>query len=153
MRLTQTLDGLLNTGVPPVTFAAYIVIPSLPILLVVTFFLSIFGALANYPWGRSLLLNYPSIFSAGLVSHAGPTPEQLAASSFTSTLVARGHTKPLLDGATQGSRMGPDVRVTTRVTGPEVGYVSTPICYITAARVILNERKKVSPAGENTLLS
>lgn len=34
-------------------------------------------ALARVPWGRSMLLRFYSLFSRGLVSHEGPTREQM----------------------------------------------------------------------------
>lgn len=37
----------------------------------------VMSLLAKYSWGRSLLLRYPAFFSYGLVSHEGPTQEQV----------------------------------------------------------------------------
>ena len=49
---------------------------------------AVFSLLARFKWGRTLLLRFPGIFSMGVFSSQGPTPEQLAAASFTTTVTA-----------------------------------------------------------------
>ncbi len=138
------MDLKLGTGVEPVIFRAHIEIPTLRILLLTLLALSIFAFLSDRAWGRSFLLKHPKLCSFGLVSHDGPSQAQLDATSFTTTLVARGHSETILKNGGPGSRMGPDARITVKVRGPEVGYVTTPIVFVAAARVILQERNKVS---------
>lgn len=147
VRLSQALSAKLEQDVPPVIFAFWIAIPSLPVLLFVTFALIIFGLVSSFSLGRKLLLTYPRVFSAGMVSHEGPTKEQLEASSFATTIVARGYSREAQqEYATAGVRpSGPDTRTVVRVTGPEVGYVATPIIFATVARTILTDRSLVLP--------
>lgn len=120
VRLSQSLQASLGQDVPPVQFAFWIAIPSLPVLIVLTLALVLFGVLAQFSIGRTLLLRYPRIFTAGMVSHEGPTKEQRDASSFSTTIVMRGYSKFALS---QGDARGPDTRTVVRVTGPEIGWV------------------------------
>lgn len=48
-------------------------------------------ALSRRPWGRKLLLKYPAFFSLGMFTHAGPTEQQMATTSFSMTFFARGY--------------------------------------------------------------
>lgn len=138
IRLSQSLQAHLNQDVPPVVFSVWLAIPSLTVLLFALVALTIFGILANFSLGRALLLRYPRIFSLGMVSHQGPTQAQLDASSFATTLVARGYSA---EAVKSGS--GPDTRAVVRVRGPEIGYVSTPLLFVTVARTMLKQREKV----------
>ncbi|PWN28797.1 hypothetical protein BDZ90DRAFT_131221 [Jaminaea rosea] len=138
IRLSQSLQAHLNQDVPPVVFSVWLAIPSLTVLLFALVALTIFGILANFSLGRALLLRYPRIFSLGMVSHQGPTQAQLDASSFATTLVARGYSA---EAVKSGS--GPDTRAVVRVRGPEIGYVSTPLLFVTVARTMLKQREKI----------
>ena len=65
LRLGQQLDVTLNTGVPPAQIASYFVINRFKYLAMLMLGGSIFKFLANYEWGRNLLLKYPRFFSFG----------------------------------------------------------------------------------------
>lgn len=96
VRLSQHLSASLSQSDqnPPVKAAAFwFVIPSLPILLVTLCALTLFGIMASFELGRSVLLKYPEVFSAGMVSHNGPTKEQLEDYSFSTIVVARGYSR------------------------------------------------------------
>jgi short subunit dehydrogenase-like uncharacterized protein len=41
----------------------------------------------------------------------------------------------------------PTKRIVTTITGPEPGYVTTPICVVQAAYVLLNEQNKLPKGG------
>lgn len=140
IRLSQGLQAHLEQDVPPVVFAVWLAVPSLAVLLFALVALTIFGILANFSLGRTLLLRYPRLFSFGMVSHEGPTQKQLDASSFVTTFVARGYSA---EAVQRGE--GPDTRAVVRVRGGELGYVATPILFITVARTLLKEREKVTP--------
>jgi hypothetical protein len=76
VRLSQSLEAHLSTGAPPVNFAAYIVVPSLYTLILAVLYLSFFRLLTGSRIGRQILLKYPEIFTAGVVTKQGPTPKQ-----------------------------------------------------------------------------
>lgn len=54
---------------------------------------SMFQFLAGKPWGRSLLLQYPRLFTYGMFSHEGPSERQLSEASFQFTNIAKGYSK------------------------------------------------------------
>lgn len=86
------------------------------------------------------------MFSFGTFTRAGPTAQQIAETSFTSTLYCKGFTSK--DAADNGD---PDAEVKVQVSGPEPGYVTTPICVVNAAYSFLdaNDSKNI-PFGVHT---
>ncbi|XP_037080356.1 saccharopine dehydrogenase-like oxidoreductase [Pollicipes pollicipes] len=101
----------------------------------ITVLLAVFGLMASTKFGRTLLEKFPRFFTLGAVNHDGPTRQQMAETSFSMTFVAQGwkekrpqdeqHTSP------------PDQTMVARVSGPECGYVATPICLVQCALSIL----------------
>lgn len=71
-------------------FSAYITIANIGWLAVTALAGSTFSLLAGSEGGRSLLLSYPSFFTAGLVTHQGPSEAQLRSTSFEMRLFATG---------------------------------------------------------------
>jgi hypothetical protein len=134
----------------PLQFSMYATVPSRWALALMMLYGGVFSLLAGFSWGRKLLLRFPGLFSHGVFSHAGPTPEQLAQTSFSLTLVTRGYSAAALPAILDASRgaateararlPAPDVQQVTRVTGAEMGYVATPHAVLAAALTILEER-------------
>ena len=58
-----------------------------------------------------------------MFTHAGPSEEQMRATTFSFTNVARGYS----GGAPATPGDEPDVEVVTRVSGPEPGYIACSI--------------------------
>ncbi|XP_013390407.1 saccharopine dehydrogenase-like oxidoreductase [Lingula anatina] len=129
----------------PIQFLPYTKLPSLMSALAVLSFGIVFGILAKFKCGRWLLEKFPGIFSGGLVSKQGPPLAQIQGSSFTMTFFGKGYSQILPD-ADQQHNEAPDKTIVTSVTGPEAGYVTTPICMVDAALVILREQNML-PAG------
>ncbi|CAH1790808.1 unnamed protein product [Owenia fusiformis] len=130
----------------PLQYQAYFRMPGLLFTLVLMFFGAIFGLLANFSFGRNLLERYPRFFSGGVFSHEGPTRKQIAGSSFSMTFIGEGYSKKVEDASEQHSE-APDRRIIARVSGPEAGYVTTPICMIQAALVLLQEKDNLPKSG------
>lgn len=59
-------------------------------MLLFAFFGGLMAKLADYTWGRALLLTYPEIFSFGLVSRKGPSKAQLETCGFQMLFIAHG---------------------------------------------------------------
>ncbi|EJD46858.1 hypothetical protein AURDEDRAFT_184118 [Auricularia subglabra TFB-10046 SS5] len=142
VRLSQALDAYLDTGVPPVHFAAYIVIHGWFTLALLTFYFTIFQALVPYEAGRRLLLTYPRLFTGGLVSHSGPTAKQLSGVRFTQTYFIKGFSA--LNSPGGRPRAQPDICVRATMAGPEPGYVATPVLFLLCARELLTRRDRVA---------
>jgi short subunit dehydrogenase-like uncharacterized protein len=91
---------------------------------------TLFKTMANYSFGRTLLLSFPRLFCP-IVSKQGPSPEQLRETTFKITFMGKGfHSED--DIASQPSKT-----VCLTMSGPEPGYLTCSICIVAAARMIV----------------
>ncbi|XP_061358110.1 probable mitochondrial saccharopine dehydrogenase-like oxidoreductase At5g39410 [Gastrolobium bilobum] len=104
----------------------------------------IIGLLGSTSFGRWLLLKYPSIFSLGGFSKKGPSEEEVESASFKMWFVGHGFSNESL--AAQGNTK-PDMEIITRIMGPEVGYVTTPIILIQCALILHSQRNNLPKGG------
>ncbi|RLM84427.1 putative mitochondrial saccharopine dehydrogenase-like oxidoreductase [Panicum miliaceum] len=95
----------------------------------------------------SLLLKYPEFFSAGMFSRARPTEEEVKSASFKMWFVGHGYSDTA-QASERGSK--PDKEVITKVSGPEVGYITTPIVLVQCALVLLSQRGNLPKGGVYT---
>lgn len=72
-------------------YSACITVNDLYTVAATSFYGSMFYTLSGNPWGRSLLLSYPELFSDGIFSKAGPSKEQLENTSFKMFFFAEGY--------------------------------------------------------------
>lgn len=131
---TQRREYMDGRRARPIQMGAYMQLPSLFYVAVLAIWGALFVGLASCRPGRWLLLKYPAFFSAGVFTHRGPTDAQLKGAGFQITFVAQGWS----EAADSGER--PTKKVVTRVRGPEVGYVATPICMVEAAYALLRHK-------------
>ncbi|KAF9102133.1 hypothetical protein BGX27_011167 [Mortierella sp. AM989] len=153
IRLSQQLvlqdKDLESVQSPPIQFSAYICIPNFKILAATIYASTVFGLLANYEFGRKLLLKHPRFFTLGMFSHEGPSNQQLAETSFSETFYAQGFSKELRDkhpNPEELRKVKPDVSIVTSVSGPEPGYVATPKMVVQACYTLLLQ-KNLIPNG------
>jgi hypothetical protein len=66
---------------------------------------------------------------------------QIETSSFSITLIGKGWKDKLTDVDAQHDTP-PDSKIVVRVSGPEAGYVTTPICMVQCALTLLKEVSK-----------
>ncbi|XP_043210522.1 saccharopine dehydrogenase-like oxidoreductase [Amphibalanus amphitrite] len=111
----------------------------------VTILLAFFGLMASFNFGRTLLEKYPRAMTLGAVSHDGPTREQMAETSFSMTFVASGWKQKAPRDEQHSEK--PDQSLVARVSGPECGYIATPICLVQSAITILKEADKMPGTG------
>ncbi|EFJ37365.1 hypothetical protein SELMODRAFT_77069 [Selaginella moellendorffii] len=133
------------TDIKPVLFGVYLSVKELwrvCFLLLTGFILYV---LANFGWGRKLLLSYPEVFTGGVFSKTGPSQEEIDNSSFSMVFVGRGFKDA--SKVPPGKKQQPDMEIITRVTGPEIGYVTTPIILVQAALLVLENRDKLPKGG------
>ncbi|KAI8150114.1 saccharopine dehydrogenase [Fennellomyces sp. T-0311] len=117
---------------PTVQFAAYMVMPTFSIMLLVCFYGIIFSFLAGTPWGRNFLLKHPERFTHGVFSKQEPTDEQLQQTSFEIVLQSKGYkSNAILAGE-------PDCAAKVIIRGPELGYIATPRMVLQCAFTLLN---------------
>nr|GEX44606.1 probable mitochondrial saccharopine dehydrogenase-like oxidoreductase At5g39410 [Tanacetum cinerariifolium] len=102
---------------------------------------TIIGKLSSSPLGRWLLLTFPAVFTFGCFKKNGPTAAEVASGSFKMWFV--GH------GFSDASRVSadPDMEIVTRIKGPEIGYVTTPIILIQCALILLKQRGDLPNGG------
>ncbi|KAA0053797.1 putative mitochondrial saccharopine dehydrogenase-like oxidoreductase [Cucumis melo var. makuwa] len=93
------------------------------------------GMFAKNPFGRWLLLTFPSIFTLGLFNKKGPSEDEVNNGSFKMWFVGHGF-----------DDNGNDKEIVTRIMGPEPGYITTSIILIQCAFVLLAKRH-VMPKG------
>lgn len=106
----------------------YLCLPSKYRFWQFAFYGSLFKALANYEIGRNLLLSYPRLFCP-IVSHNGPSADQLRETTFKVTLVGKGFEN--------SNSTKPDKIVRLEISGPEPGYLTCSICIVAAAKVLV----------------
>ncbi|KAL3624036.1 hypothetical protein CASFOL_032852 [Castilleja foliolosa] len=108
------------------------------------FFGIMLGLLSKLSLGRWLLLKFPSFFSFGIFRKEGPSEDEVESATFKMWFVGQGFSDSSI--ATQGNKKF-DTEVITRVMGPEIGYLTTPIVLIQCALVLLNNRGDLPKGG------
>ncbi|KAF4376744.1 hypothetical protein F8388_025615 [Cannabis sativa] len=115
----------------------------LSILYVMTFGV-ILGIFGQFSFGRRLLFKFPSFFSLGLFSKKGPSEDEVKSASFKMWFVGHGYSDTSL---VSQEKSKPDMEIVTRVMGPEIGYVTTPIILVQCALILLNQRDNLPKGG------
>ncbi|RUS75727.1 hypothetical protein EGW08_016509 [Elysia chlorotica] len=133
---SQFSAGVLKS---PVEFYPYMCVSSLFSAVKFITFGLIFSFLCRSSLGRWLLLNFSHILTLGKVKKGGPSREQIDGTSFTMTFVGHGYDS--LELMNNGGK--PNRQVTARLAAPELGYVTTPICMVQCAAIVLKEKDKM----------
>lgn len=102
------------------------------------------GLLGKTAFGRWLLLKFPSVFSFGWFKKKGPTEDEVASASFKMWFVGQGFSDSNLVSL---GNTKPDMEIITRVMGPEIGYLTTPIILLQCALILLSERESIPKGG------
>ncbi|XXQ32870.1 Saccharopine dehydrogenase NADP binding domain-containing protein [Plasmodiophora brassicae] len=130
-----------DSAPPCAQFVPYLAISSTVWLCLYLLLGSVFSVLARFRWGRYLLLKFPSVFSAGLVSRQGPTEQQVKGTRFALTFFGKGYSKDAPTGNP------PDVDVKAVCEGPDPGYRATSIAVVQCALVICREKATMPTQG------
>ncbi|CAG9122732.1 unnamed protein product [Plutella xylostella] len=126
----------------PVQFKAYISMNSLATTILLILNAVFVSAMTSWGWSRKLLLNYPRLFSMGMVTHDGPTEGVMDNTFFTFTL--RG------EGWSEGADMEntkPDKHMVVQVKGVNPGYGATVTALMYSALTVLKEQDKMPGTG------
>lgn len=110
-------------------------------IMAVGVFIGIFG---SFSFGRWLLLKFPSFFTLGWFRKKGPSEEEVRSASFKMWFVGHGFSDGSL--VSQG-KSKPDMEIVTRVMGPEIGYLTTPIILLQCALIVLGQRDNLPKGG------
>ncbi|XP_069625344.1 saccharopine dehydrogenase-like oxidoreductase [Ranitomeya imitator] len=131
-----------NLQETPVQYAAYTAVGGIASVIKLMFAGFFFLLITKFSFGRKLLIKYPKFFSFGYFSKEGPSAKQMAESSFSITFFGEGYSRGI--DPQQGK---PNVKVCTQVSGPEAGYVATPIAMVQAGMTILKEPESLPKSG------
>ncbi|KAK9037442.1 hypothetical protein V6N11_022353 [Hibiscus sabdariffa] len=93
------------------------------------------GLLSRTSFGRWLLLKFPSFFSFGWFRNTSPSEEEVRSASFKMWFIGYSFSDSRL-AFELNSKL--DMQIITRVMEPEICYVTTPICLIQCALVVLS---------------
>lgn len=126
----------------PVQYAAYVGIGGALSVVKTLFAGLMFWFMTKFSIGRSLLIQFPEVFSFGVFSKAGPSKKQMEGTSFCLSFFGEGYS----DGR-DPSLGKPDAAITTQIKGPEPGYIATPITMVQAAITLLNEPQSLPKTG------
>ncbi|XXG55672.1 hypothetical protein AAC387_Pa03g3283 [Persea americana] len=130
--------------VKPAHFGVKIVSKSLLGIVCYIFMGILIGLFGTFAFGQSLLLKYPEIFTLGMFRKTGPTEEEVNSATFKLWFVGHGYSDSSLASR---EKKKPDTEIITRVSGPEIGYVTTPIILLQCALVLLGQRDKLPQGG------
>ncbi|KAM3861168.1 saccharopine dehydrogenase-like oxidoreductase [Diretmus argenteus] len=98
--------------------------------------------LVKFSLGIKLLTTFPSFFSFGWFTKAGPTVKQIEGTCFSMTFFGEGYSE-----GQDPSQGRPDAKICTQVIGPEPGYVATPAAMVQAAITLMNETHSLPRRG------
>jgi hypothetical protein len=144
-----------GTAPLPVVYNAYASVPTTWALVLLVFYGILFGLLAQWEWGRRVLLAHPRAFSYGVFSHEGPTQAQLEGTHFALRAFARGYSPALAPAVraavgTATPLPKPDVSCIVEVSGGEPGYVATSAMVASAALTLLLDRGNAAAVARSS---
>uniref|UniRef100_A0A672HI83 Saccharopine dehydrogenase-like oxidoreductase n=1 Tax=Salarias fasciatus TaxID=181472 RepID=A0A672HI83_SALFA len=102
----------------------------------------LFWVMVKFSLGRKLLTTFPSFFSFGLFSKAGPTTKQIVDTCFSMTFYGEGYSE-----GTDPAEGRPNAKICTQVVGAEPGYVATVSALVQSAFTVLNELHSLPRRG------
>lgn len=114
--------------------------------LMVVVVASVFGIMAKFSLGRTLLKKYPSFFSFGTVSTDGISRESLAKASFSHTIIGYGWDKKS-DNPDEQHDTPPSKKIVTRISGPDPGYTATATFVVHSGMTIIFDQHHMPEPG------
>ncbi|KAG8189959.1 hypothetical protein JTE90_009098 [Oedothorax gibbosus] len=103
---------------------------------------SIFMLMVKFALGRDLLEKFPEVFSLGMFSRNPSSKEKPGEGSFKVIFNGKGWTEKLED-PTDRHQQPPNANIKAVLYGPDPGYISTAVCFVASAFIILNEEDKL----------
>lgn len=131
------LTTKLNNQVQPVQFSVYYTTPSVFMLIALAIFGIVLKIMTMFEFTTKLLLKYPRIFTANVFSHEGPSQDDMKKATFSFTFFSKGYKMDNNHQVQVSNQSKPNWEVITSVSGPEPGYVATPIMLLESTYVVL----------------
>lgn len=132
----------------PIQMKAYATFASFFEVFGVILVAAVFGFMTRFKLGRQLLLKYPCLFSAGYVSHEGPSEETMKNTDFTLYLKGEGWNRDQeqLEPSDQ-YKVPPNKKLKVKVSGTNPGYGATCVALLLSATTILKQSAKMPSTG------
>ncbi|XP_075212041.1 saccharopine dehydrogenase-like oxidoreductase [Lycorma delicatula] len=130
----------------PVQIQTYIAFGSLFATLTVALIGIIFGIMVKTSFTRRLLLNFPWLFSFGLVSHEGPSEEKRVNTVFDMTFYGQGWAEKK-ENPDENPSDPPSQVMITKASGYDPGYGFTVTALILSAFTVLKESSNMPGNG------
>lgn len=131
-----------NEGLRPIQMNAYMVFGSFFQVLAILIFIPLLLLLAQFKFGRNILLEYPRVFFAGMTSHEGPTEETVEKSLFEMIFITKGWREK-----SENLNKPTDKKVITRVHARNPAYGATSVALLLSATTIIRESSKMPMGG------
>lgn len=129
----------------PIQIKTYVAFNGLFNTLMVALIGVIFGLMVKTSITRRLLLNYPKLFSLGLVSHEGPSEDTRLNTYFQTTFHGEGWDTP--QSADSSPSELPKSVMITKLSGHDPGYSFTCTALVLSAITVLKESDKMPGSG------
>lgn len=131
----------------PIQYMPYFTIQSFFYVLMMIVFGLNFSIMANYKFGRYLLLKYHGFFSGGLAKKLETNKVNIEHSNarFINQFRGIGHSTKLED-KDQKHTNKPDQMIITELSGPE-GYTTTALMALDCALTLIQEKDKIAVKG------
>jgi short subunit dehydrogenase-like uncharacterized protein len=120
----------------PTRFAAHFTLKTYTSLIFVIYLGFLFKLTSIFGFFERFVIRHPDWFTFGVFKAQGPSSAQLEESSFECRFLSKGY-------STENVSKDPDLKYELKVQGPEPGYVTTPICVVESARMLLLNRGKI----------
>ncbi|XP_053681527.1 saccharopine dehydrogenase-like oxidoreductase [Sabethes cyaneus] len=132
----------------PVQMKAYVAFQSFIEVLGVLLVGAVFAIMTRFKLGRQLLLKYPRFFSAGFISHEGPSEEMMKNTEFAIYFKGEGWNKDeaMLEPSDQ-FKAAPNQKIKVKVSGTNPGYGATCVALLLSATTILKQSDKMPSTG------
>jgi len=127
-------------NIHPIQFNPYLRLPSMFFAYFTAFMGVIFAILSSFSFGRWLLEAFPSFFSFGVFSKNGPSLKQIKGTSFSYMFFCKGFEGEKNENFDKDPPQG---SIVVSVIGPEPGYITTPICLVQSAYILLCEKNNL----------
>lgn len=132
----------------PIQMKAYVTFATILEVLAVILIGAVFGIMTRFKLGRQLLLKYPRLFSAGFVSHEGPSEKTMENTTFAIYFKGEGWNRDQdqLEPSDQ-FKVPPNKKLKVKVSGTNPGYGATCVALLLSATTILNQSDKMPSTG------
>uniref|UniRef100_A0A336M6G8 CSON012812 protein n=1 Tax=Culicoides sonorensis TaxID=179676 RepID=A0A336M6G8_CULSO len=126
----------------PIQLRAYVTMPSIWGAFALIFFGIMMGIMTKFSLGRKLLLDYPRIFSFGMVSKEDLSEEDMEKCNFVMHFKGNGWTEKLAEG-TDTYTTKPDKEIYVKVKANNIGYGATCVALLLSAKMLISEKDKL----------